>query len=131
MVKKTKDKLTAKEKLFCKHYTSMDYFCNWVRSYMKVYPNASYDSAKNEASVILTKPYIIEHIGKLLDWLEINDAVADRELSKLILQDEDKSVKLNAIKHYDNLRAKIEKARQKALNNNEITKDVITIKLPE
>ena len=120
-----KKTLTPKEKLFCKYYTSQEFFCNWTKSYMKSNPSSSYESARVQASKLLTNNNIIEHIGKLLDWLEINDNIADRELSKLVLQDEDKWVKLNALKHYDNLRARIEKAKQKALDNKEISKDVL------
>ena len=123
--------LTPKQKLFCKYYTSMDYFCNWVRSYMKANPKSTYESARRQASMLLTKNDIIKYIGELLDWLEINDAVADRELSKLILQDEDKWPKLQAIKHYNELRTRIEKAKQKALDDKDITTNVLTIKLPE
>lgn len=128
---KKKNTLTPKEKLFCKYYTSRDYFCNWVRSYMKANANVTYDTAKNEASVLLAKPYIMLYIGDLLDWLEVNQTMADRELAKLMLQDEERWPKLGAIRHFNELHVRVEKARQEALDDKDITTDVLTIKLPE
>ena len=135
MSKKKEDKkdLNTKEKLFCKYYTKVwdETFCNWTKSYLKVFTKASYDTARVEASKMLAKPNILDYINKILDWLEVSEPIADRELAKLILQDEEKGVKLQALKHFNDLKVRIEKARQKALDNNDISKDVITVKLPE
>ena len=135
MSKKKEDKkdLNTKEKLFCKYYTKVwdETFCNATKSYMKVFKNVSYDSARVKWSQLLANVNILDYINKILDWLEVSEPIADRELAKLILQDEEKGVKLQALKHFNDLKVRIEKARQKALNDNDITKDVITVKLPE
>lgn len=126
-----KNKLTDKQKLFCEQYTSKDTYMNWTRSYMEVYPRVSEKTARTNASRMLTNANIMEYIESLLVEVWINESMLDFELKKLIVQDIDKSAKLQAIKHWNDLLTRIEKARQKALDEDKITKDVITIKLPE
>ena len=127
------EKLTVKEKLFCKFYTSVweKTFLNWTQSYKKVYPKSNNNTAKNEASVFLAKPYISNYMQELYNEVWLNENTLDRELMKVVLQDEEKWAKVSAIKVWNDLLARVEKAKQKALNNKEITTDVLTIKLPE
>ena len=105
---------------FCNYYVTEEFFCNWTKSYMKAYPDSDYNTAKNEASVFLTNPYILGYIDKLLEDMALNDQRVDKELAKLILQDDEKSIKLWAIKEYNNLKARIEKWLQKAIDKWEV-----------
>jgi hypothetical protein len=59
----------------------------------------------------------MNYIDSILEDMALNDQRVDKELAKLILQDDEKSTKLQAIKEYNTLRARIEKGRQKALDN--------------
>jgi hypothetical protein len=59
----------------------------------------------------------MNYIDSILEDMALNDQRVDKELAKLILQDDEKSTKLQAIKEYNTLRARIEKGRQKALND--------------
>jgi hypothetical protein len=65
----------------------------------------------------LTNLDVINYIDSILEDMALNDQRVDKELAKLILQDDEKSTKLQAIKEYNTLRARIEKGRQKALND--------------
>ena len=101
--------LTAKQELFCQAYVSEDFFCNGVKSYMQAYATDEYNTAKVEASKLLTKPNILKRIDELIGDLALNDQFVDKQLAKMILQEEDKKVKVQAIKEYNNLRARITK----------------------
>ena len=116
-------KLNQNQIAFCQYYVSEEFFCNGTKSYMKAYPDASYDAAKNEASVFLTNPYILDYIDKILEDMALNDQRVDKELAKLILQDDEKSIKLWAIKEYNNLKARIEKGLQRAIDKGEVNPD--------
>jgi hypothetical protein len=59
----------------------------------------------------------MNYIDSILEDMALNDQRVDKELAKLILQDDEKSTKLQAIREYNTLRARIEKGRQKALND--------------
>ena len=54
-----------------------------------------------------------------------------KELAKLVLQDEELNTKLWAIRHWNDIKLRIEKAKQEALNKEDITTDVLTIQLPQ
>jgi len=58
---------------------------------------------------MLTNANILDYIDKLLEDMALNDQRVDKELAKLILQDEEKGIKIQAIKEYNNLRARVEK----------------------
>jgi len=75
---------------------------------MKAYPKASETTARIEASKFLTNPNILDYIDKLLIDMGLNDQRVDKELAKLVLQDDEKPVKLNAIKEYNKLKQRIE-----------------------
>lgn len=102
-------KLSAKQELFCQAYVSEDFFCNGVKSYMKAYATDEYNTAKVEASKLLTKPNILKRIDDLIGDLALNDQFVDKQLAKMILQEEDKRVKVQAIKEYNVLRSRITK----------------------
>lgn len=54
--------ISSQHDRFCREYIVDE---NGTRSYMRVYPNSSYDAAKNSASELLAKPYIQERINEL------------------------------------------------------------------
>lgn len=122
--------LTAEQRKFCQTYVTAEFFCNWVESYIEAYEldvnkKWAYDTAKSNAYKLLTQAKILEYIESLIDYAWLNDQFVDKQLLKLIQQDAEKSVKLWAIKEYNILKIRIEKAKQKALNEWDITKDVI------
>lgn len=65
----------------------------------------------------LSKPAIRTYYGNLTSTLKITDQSVDMALSSLLLQEEDKKVKLGAIKHYDekNNRIKKDQAEQELM----------------
>ena len=68
-----KEKPNAKERIFCNEYIKT---LNATQSYLKAYPNASYNTAKTEGCKLLTKPYIQEYIQDRLEAKE-QDSIAD------------------------------------------------------
>lgn len=134
---KKEDKLNEKQEAFCQLYISdKEFFWNWVQAYIEVYkPDSSkwtrYKSACASASRLLSNVKVVKRISELLEKEWLNDWFIEKQLLFLITQFNDFWIKLNAIKHYDNLNARIEKAKQKALDDEDITTDVLTIKLPE
>ena len=127
-----KEKLNEKQDKFCKLYVSdREFYGNWVQCYIEVYkPDESkpnwYKTSCQSASKLLSNPKVTRRIAELLekDWL--NDSNVSKQLLFLINQFSDFNTKLSAIRHFDNLNAKIEKAKQKALTDGDITKEVLT-----
>ncbi len=109
--KDSETELTPKQELFCQAYVSEDFFCNGVKAYMLAFgkDEDKYNSAKVEASKLLTNPNVLKRIDDLIGDLALNDQFVDKQLAKMILQEEDKKVKVQAIKEYNNLRARITK----------------------
>ena len=125
-----KSNLNPKQIKFCEYYVSEEFFCNWTKAYCKAYSldfneKKDYESARRQASLLLTNLDIMNYIDSILEDMALNDQRVDKELAKLILQDDEKSTKLQAIKEYNTLRARIEKGRQKALDNWEIKETVL------
>lgn len=103
-------RLTPKQYKFCKLYvTAEDFFGNGVRAYIEAYnvnpdhPGA-YESAKTNASRLLTNVNILTRIGSLLESEGLNDAYVDKQLYFLIAQNQDFGAKLRAIQEYNRLR---------------------------
>lgn len=128
---KTNIWLQPNEELFCQIYVSEDFFWNWVHSYIKANPWTDYDTAKVAACLFLKKPHINRRILDLLDINWFNDYTVDKALLSLILQDNEKNVKLWAIKEYNSLKARLEKSRQKALNDWDISTDVLWLTIQD
>lgn len=103
----TNSELNPNQESFCKYYISEEFFCNWVKSYMKAYPNSEYNTAKVEASKYLTNPNILARINELLDASWLNDEFVDKQLLKLLTQEIDFTNKLWAIKEYNKLKQRI------------------------
>jgi len=117
-----KKKLNPNQRAFCEYYAGGgEYFGNGVWSYILAYKleipliaysslseiqKKSYDSAKQMASELLTNLYIKKRCNELLDAL-IRDDIVDRELAKVILQNNELPAKVSAIKEYNLLRNRI------------------------
>ena len=120
--------LTPEQKKFCEIYVTAEFFCNWTESYLEAFwldKKTQRQQASVCASKLLSQVKMLAYIDSLIDYAWLNDQFVDKQLLKLIQQDSEKNVKLWAIKEYNILKVRIEKAKQKALNNDEITKDVI------
>jgi phage terminase small subunit len=57
--------MTKARKNFVNYYIEQD-FKNATEAYKRAYPNASYETAKVEASRLLTKPNIQEHMSAVI-----------------------------------------------------------------
>lgn len=124
--RKEKDKnekmLNPNEKMFCQlYFGGGKYFGNGTWSYIKAFSidvpllpisflntkqKKRYNIARSTSSDLLAKPYIKEEGNKILDSLLKNEIV-DRELVKIIMQDEDKMSKNVAIKEYNRLKTRV------------------------
>lgn len=71
--KKEKNKPNHKEIMFCEEYIKT---LNATKSYLKSYPNASYNTAKNNGCKLLAKDYISNYIEERLDNIK-NNKIAD------------------------------------------------------
>lgn len=127
--KKKEKKLVAKHELFCKLYVSEDFYGNGVQAYRQVYPWCTYDSAKTRSSKLLSDISICQRISELIDVTWLNDQFVDKQLLQLITQNDEKWAKIAAIREYNSIKARKEKALQKALDKWDISSDVI-VKLP-
>lgn len=99
-------KLNPRQELFC-HLFARDgsFIGNATKSYVEAYglEPEQYASALRSASRLLTNVDIRERINQLLDE-SLENKVVDRELAKTVLQDENLSAKVAAIREYNRLR---------------------------
>lgn len=113
--KPKKKRLNPKQELFCKLYASdEEFFGNGLQSYAKAYDvdlseKGGVNLAKSNAYALLTKTYILDRINELLESAVLNDEFVDKQLGMLIAQNADFSAKVQAIKEYNNLKARITK----------------------
>ena len=122
MAKKTKrksakkksagEKLNPLQRKFCKLYASdREFFGNGVQAYAKAYniditTKVKYNTARTNASRLLTNANILAYIDKLLD-LSLNKAHVDKQLAFLITQNANYSVKMAAIREFNALRKRV------------------------
>ncbi len=105
--------LTLKQKRFSEIYVSEEFFANGTRSYIEAFkidtskPGA-YNTAKVNASKLLTNANILAYINELLDLKGLNDEFIDKQLTFLITQNADLTNKLGAIREYNKLKKRIE-----------------------
>jgi phage terminase small subunit len=117
--------LNEKQKLFVKYYVSKDFFANGVESYAEAYGLDSgnikdYNTAKVNASKLLTNTNILAYMRKLLDLSGLNDDFVDKELLFVIMQNSDLGSKVKAISEYNKLRQRITD-KSKSETTSEIT----------
>ena len=119
-----KRNLNPREKRFCQLYAGGGEFCgNGVWSYIvandltNIIPLVSYsnlnetekkayNTAKAMAAKWLTRRNISQQCDKILDKL-IRDDVVDRELARVIMQNDELSAKVAAIREYNLLKSRI------------------------
>lgn len=104
------DKLTMRQEKFCKLFASdKEFFGNGSTSYMEAYPDASYASARTNASRLLTNANILQRINDLLENAVLNDEFVDKQLAFIITQNVELNTKLGAIKEYNALKSRVTK----------------------
>lgn len=118
--------LTEQQELFCEFYAQdEELFANGVKCYMKAYPDSDYNTAKANASRLLTNANILARINELLEVGPLNDAFVDKQLAMLITQNVDWSVKMQAMKEYNALKARITKKVEVSTPDEEKLEDVV------
>lgn len=105
--------LTAKQELFCRLYASdKEFFGSGVYSYAEAYRIDKkrmnwYKNAQAASSLLLSNIIICNRINELLESGGLNDMFVDKQLQFLIVQHEDRTNKLGAIKEYNKLKQRI------------------------
>lgn len=118
-----KNELNFEQERFCQIYAGGGEFCgNGVWSYIIAYnkdvpliahsylndaQKKEYNEAKADASRLITNDNIIKRCNELFDAL-IKDEIVDRELIRVITQNEELSAKVSAIKEYNAVRKRVE-----------------------
>src|SRR3990167_4352497 len=104
-------KVTLKQEVFCKFYVSEEFFGNGTQSYLEAYGfkdedghTISYDTAKTNASRLLTYANILARINELLEIGGFNEQNVDKQHLFLINQFADLKTKMAAIKEYNRLK---------------------------
>lgn len=122
--------LNEPQKLFCKLYTSKEFFGNGVQSYCEAHnidPTdwKKYNSAKTSAFDYLTNPNILSYINDLLDDAGLNDSFVDKQLLFTMTQNADLNAKMKAVAEYNKLKSRItEKSEIKHTGDFDITFDI-------
>lgn len=105
--------LTPRQKLFCQYYASHEELLwNGVRSYIKAYQIDEAQARKHDKSIrtcsqrLLTNVIVCRYIASLLD-LKYSDEFLDNQLWLLALQNDDRKVKIEAIKELNKLKQRI------------------------
>ena len=105
-----KKTLNLKQKQFCQAYLSNKYFGNGTLAYQEIYNVKNYNTAKTNASKLLTNTNIAEYIERLLVDMGLNDKMVDSQLAFLIKQNGNLNVKLQAIREYHRYNEKYKRA---------------------
>ena len=114
---KIKSDLTAKQEFFCQLFAKdRDCFGNGTQAYLKAFSTKrkkpAYSTARVEAHKLLTNPNIIDRIRELIDvW--ISDEVVDKELGMVILQYDNLSAKVAAIREYNKVKGRMTFSKDK------------------
>lgn len=123
-------KLTEKQNMFCKLYVSKEYFGCGVEAYGEAFgidisKISGYNTAKANASKLLTNAYILSRINEELTDAGLNDNFVDKQLLFAITQNADINSKVKAIGEYNKLRQRIV---TKTDNTHTISEIIITKK---
>ena len=109
--------LNAKQLLFCELYaTDREFFGNGTQAYIEAYdvnmsrPGA-YASAQASASRLLSNVMVLDHITKIMEVSDLNDAAVDKHMAFWIAQKASPMAALAAIKEYNKLRKRTEDAK--------------------
>lgn len=106
------EELNEKQRLFCNYFVSKEFYANGVESYAAAYGldisnPKNYNTAKVNASKLLTKTNIASYITNQLDDSGLNDNFVDKQLLFVIAQHSDLNAKMKAIEQYNKLRQRI------------------------
>lgn len=110
---KVEPSLNPKQELFCQLYaTNRDMFGNGVEAYAEAYDldmskGPDYNTARTNASRLLTNANILKRIDELLELGPLNNTTVDKQLAFVITQNADLSSKVAAIREYNKLKARI------------------------
>lgn len=102
--------LTPKQERFCQLFVSEEFFGNGTQSYGEAYDidlNSAYNTAKVNASKLLTKTNICDRINELLDQAGLNDNFVDKQMLFMITQNADYAQKMAAIREYNKVKGRI------------------------
>jgi len=104
--------LNLKQEMFCKHYVSEEFFGHGVEAYAEAYGcdlsnPKDYNSAKVNASKLLSTKRVLIRINQMLDSAGLNDSFVDKQLLFAITQNADLSSKVKAISEYNKLKQRI------------------------
>jgi len=104
--------LNQKQEMFCKYYVSKEFFGSGVEAYSQAYNidlnnPREYNTAKVNASKLLTNTNILVRINELLDEAGLNDSFVDKQLLIAITQNADLNSKVKAISEYNKLKQRI------------------------
>jgi phage terminase small subunit len=119
--------LNEKQELFCKYFVSKDFYANGVESYAAAYGldlsnPKNYNTAKVNASKLLTNTNISSYITQMLDDAGLNNNFVDKQLLFVISQHADLNAKMKAIEQYNKLKQRItDKSETKVSGSWEIT----------
>lgn len=109
------DKLSLKDRKFCKLFTSeREFFGNGVQAYAEAFDQdisnkRKYNVCAVLASRLLKKVNILAYINELLEGIGLNEAHVDKQLAFLITQNADYGAKMAAIREFNALRQRITK----------------------
>ena len=96
MATETEQKLTFNQEAFCKLYVSKEYFGNGTRAYLEAY-GCEYDTAKPNASDLLTNTNVQMRIHALMDKAGWNASTTDNALLLTALKVDDLPCKMRAV----------------------------------
>ena len=124
------EELNEKQKLFCKYFVSKEFYANGVESYAAAYGldlsnPKNYNTAKVNASKLLTNTNIASYITDQLDAAGLNNNFVDKQLLFVIAQHSDLHAKMKAIEQYNKLRQRITE-RLETKNDNKITVEYVS-----
>ena len=127
--------LTEKQILFCKYFVSKDFFGSGVESYAEAYnidlsTPKGYNTAKVNASKLLTNTNILSRINEELSDSGLNDNFVDKQLLFAITQNADISSKVKAISEYNKLKSRITNKQEIVATLTNVTPTVLNTQIP-
>ena len=88
-----------------------EFFGNGTQSYLEAFNKKGriikYETARANASRLLTNAIVLERINELMEEAILNDTFVDKQLGFLISQNADFRAKVSAIKEYNALKKRI------------------------
>lgn len=101
------------QELFCQNYALKgEFFGNGTQAYIDAYnidtnKSGAYQTARAQASILLTKTNILERIDEILEDWGFNNQHMDKQLWLAATQNADMGAKVSAITQYNKLKQRI------------------------